>query len=78
MTNMGKNIKSLVQMITDALKVIKKIYKSVTLYLETKKVLKFQKKEWTDMGFKISFVPALERDKWLDKRYWIKKLHLYG
>ena len=61
----GKKFKTFGPDDTDALKVLKQFIK-IHFVSGDKKGFSISKKRVTDMGFKISFVPALERDKWID------------
>ena len=73
----GKKFKTFGPDDTDALKVLKQFIK-IHFVSGDKKGFSISKKRVTDMGFKISFVPALERDKWIDKRYGLKNCIYMG
>ena len=73
----GKKFKTFGPDDMDALKVLKQFIK-IHFVSGDKKGFSISKKRVIDMGFKISFVPALERDKWIDKRYGLKNCIYMG
>jgi 3-deoxy-D-manno-octulosonate 8-phosphate phosphatase (KDO 8-P phosphatase) len=73
----GKKFKTFGPDDTDALKVLQQFIK-IHFVSGDKKGFSISKKRVTDMGFKISFVPALQRDKWINKKYGLKNCIYMG
>ena len=73
----GKKFKTFGPDDADALMLLKQFIK-IHFVSGDKEGFSISKKRVTGMGFKISFVPALERDKWIDKRYGLKNCIYMG
>ncbi len=73
----GKKFKTFGPDDTDALKILKQFIK-IYFISGDKKGFNISKKRVTDMGFKISFVPALKRDEWIDKKFGLKNCIYMG
>ena len=73
----GKKFKTFGPDDNDGLNILKQFIK---IYFVSGDKIGFDisKKRVTDMGFKISFVPALEREKWIDKTYGLKNCIYMG
>tara|TARA_B100000795_G_C22636248_1_gene374637 strand:+ start:296 stop:805 length:510 start_codon:yes stop_codon:yes gene_type:complete len=75
--NKGKKFKTFGPDDNDGLNILKKFIK-ISFISGDKIGFNISKKRVTDMGFKISFVPALGREQWIDKKYGLKNCIYMG
>ena len=61
----------------DSLKVLKK-YIKIYFVSGDKKGFNISKKRVNDMGFKISYVPAMQRERWLEKKFGLNRCVYMG
>ena len=73
----GKKFKTFGADDNDSLNVLKQFIK-IHFISGDKKGFSISKKRINDMGFKITFVPAIQREKWIDKEYGSKNCIYMG